>query len=444
MKARLALGATAAALVLAACSHNVGTTEAQTGGQPVLPDPIQYLFPPMKIATPVGWKAGEAPTAPPGFVVTAFASGLKGPRNILPLANGDVLAVESGGPGTENVLRPKNIIYGMVIGKAHSPVKPGNRVVLLRDSNGDGKADQQAVLIDKLNSPFGITMVGNTLYVAETDRVMRYPFTVGQTRIAGPASLVTELPGGPVNHHWTKSLTASPDGSKLYVGIGSNSNIVERGIGAEYQRAQIWEVDPVTGASRPFATGLRNPNGLTFQPATGQLWTVVNERDEIGNNLVPDYMTSVREGAFYGWPWSYYGQHVDIRVKPERPDMVAKAIPADYALGAHVAALGLAFNSFPAFPAHYANGAFIGEHGSWDRNVPSGYQVAFVPFAGGKPAGKVETFLTGFLGKDGHTRGRPVSVAFDRGGALLVADDVGNVIWRVTPSAAARTVSAVR
>jgi glucose/arabinose dehydrogenase len=429
----------AAAISLASCSQPRSFADQQ-GPHPDLPKAEQYILPPMKITKPVGWKTGETPTVPDGFTITALATGLKGPRNVLALPNGDVLAVESGEPGGgEPVARPKDLVYGLVIGRAHSAVKPGNRVVLLRDADGDGRAEQQTVLIDKLNSPFGIVLIGDALYVAETDKIMRYPFTPGETRIGGPGTLVTLLPAGEIDHHWTKSLTASPDGSKLYVGIGSNSNIVERGLAAELDRARIWEVDPGTGAIRAYATGLRNPNGLTFQPGTSQLWTVVNERDEIGNNLVPDYMTAVKDGAFYGWPWSYYGNHVDRRVHPQRPDMVAKATVPDYALGPHVAALGLAFNDGSAFPARYAGGAFVGEHGSWDRDVPSGYEVAFVPFSGGRPAGKPETFVGGFLDKDQHTRGRPVGVAFDRQGALLIADDVGNAVWRVSAAAPAAT-----
>ena len=420
------------ALTVSACSKPEFTPDHQQGADPVLPAAKQYLLPPMKITTPVGWKNGETPTVPAGFTISAFAANLKGPRNILPLANGDVLAVEAGGPGKEPVTRPKDIVYGLVKGAAHSPVKPGNRVVLLHDANGDGVADTQTVLIDKLKSPFGIALVGSTLYVAETDKIMRYAYTPGQAAPVAPGTLVTLLPAGEIDHHWTKSLTASPDGSKLYVGIGSNSNIVERGPDAEIDRARIWEVDPANGAVRPYATGLRNPNGLTFEPVTKKLWAVINERDELGNNLVPDYMTSVQDGGFYGWPWSWYGNHVDIRVRPQRPEMVAKAIKPDYALGPHVAALGLAFNTAGAFPAQYAGGAFIGEHGSWDRTVPSGYQVAFVPFTAGRPSGRVTTFVGGFLDARNHTRGRPVGVAFDRTGALLIADDIGNVVWRVT------------
>lgn len=423
--------ALAAILSLGACSAPDHGPDQQAGTNPPLPAAQQFLFPPMKITSPKGWVDGTKPSVPAGFEIKAFAEDLHGPRNILPLSNGDLLVVEGGGPGGEPVTRPKDIIYGLVKGQAHSPVKPGNRVLLLRDSDGDGVSDAQSILIDNLNSPFGIVQQGGNLYVAETDKIMVYSFSPGQTKIAGSGKELTQLPAGEINHHWTKSLAVNPAGDKLFVGIGSNSNIVERGLEAERDRARIWEVNIKSGAVRPYATGLRNPNGLTFQPGTEILWTVVNERDEIGNNLVPDYMTSVKDGAFYGWPWSYYGNHVDVRVKPKRPDMVKKAIPPDYALGPHVAALGLAFNSSSAFPARYANGAFVGEHGSWDRTVPSGYQVAFVPFKNGKPTGKPETFVGGFLTENNETRGRPVGVAFDNSGALFVADDVGNAVWRI-------------
>ena len=422
-----------AALLLSACSQPPFPADEQYGANPRLPDPEQFLFPPMGIANPVGFKANETPTVPAGFTITAFARNLNAPRRVLALANGDMLVVESGGPGFEPVLRPKNIIYKLVIGKAHSPIEPGNRVLLLRDTNGDGVADMKVVLVDKLTSPFGIAMIGNTLYVAATDAIWRYPFTPGATTV-GPGSIVTALPGGPIDHHWTKDLVASPDGAKLYVGIGSNSNIVENGLEAEHDRAAIWEVDPANGAHRPFATGLRNPNGLTFRPGTNDLFAVVNERDEIGNNLVPDYLTSVKDGGFYGWPWSYYGKHVDVRVHPQRPDMVARAISPDFALGPHVAALGLTFSNGAMMPPDFQGGAFVGEHGSWDRTVFNGYKVVYVPFVGGKPSGKPIPFVTGFIdGKSGDTRGRPVGLALDHAGALLVADDVGHAIWRVAP-----------
>ena len=427
------LVAVSAALLAAACSKPQFAAEEQYGTHPRLPDPQQYLFPPMGIAAPVGFKAGETPVVPAGFTIAAVARDLHGPRRILPLTNGDVLVVESEGPGFEPVLRPKNIVFGLVIGKAHSPVKAGNRVLLLRDTNGDGVADQRIVLIDKMTSPFGIAVVADKLYVAATDALWEFPFTPGSTRV-GSGRILTELPGGPIDHHWTKDLAASPDGTKLYVGIGSNSNIVENGFEAEKDRAMIWEVDRVTGAHRPLATGLRNPNGLTFRPGTNTLYAVVNERDEIGNNLVPDYLTAVTPGAFYGWPYSYYGQHVDIRVHPQDPAKVASAVRPDYALGPHVAPLGLTFVTGAAMPAQFQGGAFVGEHGSWDRTVFNGYQVVFVPFAGGKPAGKPVPFVTGFIDlAKREAKGRPVGVAMDASDALLIADDVGNAVWRVTP-----------
>ena len=430
----------AAGLLLAGCSEPAFAPEKQYGdaARVPLPEPQQYLIPPIDIATPVGWQDGEKPTVPDGFVITALGSNMNQPRNVLPLPNGDVLAIESGGPGGEPVTRPKDIVYGLVKGQAHSPIEPGQDVVLLRDADGDGVAEQHTVLIDELDSPFGAVAMNGYLYIAETGAILRYPFVPGQTRITAQPTKLTDLPKGPIDHHWTKSLTASPDGSKLYVGVGSNSNIVERGIEAERGRAAIYEVDPETGAMRMFAAGLRNPNGLTFNPTSGELWAVVNERDELGNNLVPDYMTSVKDGGFYGWPWSYYGQHVDVRVVPRRPEMVARAIVPDYSLSSHVAALGLAFGG-AGFPAGWSNGAFVGEHGSWDRTVPNGYQVAYVRMADGRPAGKALTFVGGFLDADGHTRGRPVGVAFDRTGALLVADDIGNAVWRIAANAAPAT-----
>ena len=431
--ARLALFAATALIALGGCSKPQLAAEDQYGGDPKLPDQQLYLIPPMGIATPVGFKSNETPVVPTGFMIDAVARDLHGPRRILPLPNGDLLVVESGGPGIEPVLRPKTIFFRFAIGAAHSPVKPGNRVLLLRDTNGDGVADQRIVLIPKMTSPFGIAVVGNKLYVAATDAIWEYPFTPGATSV-GPGRILTELPGGPIDHHWTKDLTASPDGTKLYVGIGSNSNIVENGLEAEHDRAMIWEVDRTTGAHRQLATGLRNPNGLTFMPGTNTLFTVVNERDELGNNLVPDYLTAVKPGAFYGWPYSYYGQHVDHRVHPQNPAKVASAVRPDYALGPHVAALGLTFVSGGIMPAQLQGGAFVGEHGSWDRTVFYGYQVVFVPFAGGKPSGKPMPFVTGFIDPARkEAKGRPVGLAIDASGALLVADDVGNAVWRVRP-----------
>jgi glucose/arabinose dehydrogenase len=419
----------AATAALAACGPDPINPKRQIGAHPYLPDIHQYLLPPMYIVKNVGWN-GTMPKAAPGLAVKPFASGLKNPRSVYVLPNGDVLAVESDGP-KEPIARPKEFVMNWLERKAHSSVKAGNRILLLRDTNGDGVADQTFIFLDKLHSPFGVVLVGNDLYVANTDAVMHYPYREGETKITAPGNQLVELPGGPIDHHWTKSLTASPDGSKLYAGVGSNSNITERGIEAEKNRAAIWEIDRATGAHRLFATGLRNPNGLTFEPQSGKLWAVVNERDELGPDLVPDYMTSVKDGAFYGWPYSYYGQHVDPRVMPRRPDLVAKAIPPDYALSSHVAPLGLVFNTGSAFPAHYAGGAFVGEHGSWDRGELNGYKVVFVPFSGGAPSGMAEDVLTGFL--DGDTaHGRPVALALDKSGALLVADDTGGTIWRVT------------
>jgi len=374
---------------------------------------------------------------PAGFKIEAIATDLANPRNVLPLPNGDILIVESKKEGGEPVQRPKDPIRDFIMSMAHGQAKSGeappqsNRITLVRDANGDGHPEGKTVLIDKLNAPFGIAVVGNALYVANTDAIVRYPFTPGQTRITASPVKVADLPAGPINHHWTKSLTASPDGSRLYVGVGSNSNAMERGSEAETNRAAILEVDPSTGLWKLFASGLRNPNGLTFYPGSNTLWAVINERDELGPDLVPDYMTSVRPGGFYGWPYSYYGQHLDPRVRPQRPDLVRQAISPDYALGSHVAPLGLAFYAGASFPAGFRGGAFVGEHGSWNRKEPHGYKVVFIPFNGGKPAGNPQDFVSGFL-KDGKARGRPVGVAVDRTGALIIADDVGNTVWRVS------------
>jgi glucose/arabinose dehydrogenase len=427
--------AAAATLLVAGCSDGNFDRQSQVGPNPNLPEIRQYLVPPVQVPKVVGWKQGETPTVPAGLTVTAFASGLAHPRSVYVLPNGDVLAIESVGPNIEPPERPKNFIMNWIESHAtgSSAAQPAsNRITLLRDTNGDGVPDVRTVFLDKLNSPFGVALVGNDFYVANTDAIRRYSYTPGATRIDGPGTVLTELPGGPIDHHWTKSLVASPDGSKLYVGVGSNSNVMERGAEAEHARAAIWEVDRATGAHRIFASGLRNPNGLTFEPTTHALWTVVNERDELGPNLVPDYLTSVKQGAFYGWPYSYYGQHIDPRVRPQRPDLVARAIPPDYALSSHVAPLGLVFDTGAGLPARYAGGAFIGEHGSWNRRELNGYRVVFVPFANGRPNGKAEDVVTGFVDGSGRARGRPVGVALDHAGALLVADDVGNTVWRVT------------
>ncbi|WP_213979289.1 sorbosone dehydrogenase family protein [Sphingomonas sp. dw_22] len=429
MRASTIVALCSTSLSLAGCGGG-GPTDAQVGPNPGLPAQNQYLLPPMRIAPPIPW-GDQTPMVPQGLKVAAFASGFKDVRSIFVLPNGDILAVEPKG-NSEPVSRPKDIVVDWVQSFGHSKVQGANQITLLRDADGDGKPELRTVFLDHLNSPFGVALVGGDLYVANKDAIVRYPYATGQTRITAPGTVLTELPGGPINHHWTKSLVASPDGTKLYVGIGSNSNITENGIEAERDRARIWEVDRATGAHRAYATGLRNPNGLSFNPETGQLWAVINERDELGPDLVPDYMTSVRDGAFYGWPWSYWGQHVDPRVKPERPDMVAKAIPPDYSLGSHVAPLGMAFYTGASLPPAYRGGAFIGEHGSWDRGHFNGYRVVWVPFSGGKPSGKAQDVVTGFLDGKGHARGRPVGLAIDRTGALLIADDLGNVIWRVT------------
>jgi glucose/arabinose dehydrogenase len=433
----------AACLPLAACGNpqNIDPMQ-QVGPNPVMPKPAEELIAAVGVPKVLGWKQGEAPTVPPGFRIQALATGLSNPRTVYALPNGDILAVESQRVGSEPIDRPKDPIRDFIMSIAHGgggPKEtsgpsggPPQRITLLRDADGDGVAELKSVLVDHLNSPFGVALVGGDLYVACTDAIMRYPFTPGQTRITARGQKVIDLPGGLIDHHWTKSLTASPDGSKLYAGVGSNSNVGERGPEAETNRAAVWEVDPRTGAYRVFASGLRNPNGLTFYPGSNTLWTVVNERDEIGPNLVPDYMTSVRDGAFYGWPYSYYGQHVDARVRPQRPDLVAKAIPPDYALSSHVAALGLAFYTGSSFPAMFRGGAFVGEHGSWNRTERNGYRVVFIRFAGGRPVGKPMTFVAGFLTPDGNAHGRPVGVAVDRTGALIIADDVGNTVWRVT------------
>lgn len=424
------------ALTLAACSDSGSSfdPESQIGPNPNLPEPKQYLFPPMRLASVVGWKDGEKPTVANGLKIEALATGLEHPRSLYVLPNGDILVVESKSPGTDPIQRPKDIVMRWIESMVTSggDNKPSNRITLLRDANGDGKPETQAVLLDHLNSPFGVALVGSDLYVANTDAIMRYPYNTGDTKITSPGTRLTPLPGGPIDHHWTKSLVASRDGSLLYVGVGSNSNITERGMQAEENRAAIWEVDRASGRWRIFASGLRNPNGLSLEPESGALWAVINERDELGPDLVPDYLTSVKDGGFYGWPYSYYGQHLDPRVQPQRPDLVEKAIVPDYSLSSHVAPLGLAFYTADSLPQKYRGGAFVGEHGSWDRPRFNGYKVVFVPFSGGRPSGKAEDVVTGFLNSEEKARGRPVGLAVDKSGALLIADDVGNTVWRVT------------
>ena len=403
------------------------------GGAPTLPPPTSALLPTVHIAPAQGWPADTRPTPMNGLRVTALATGLDHPRWLQVLPNGDVLVAESNAPPKPDDAKGiKGWVMKLVMKRAGAGVPSANRITLLRDADGDGVAETRTTFLHNLHSPFGMALVGNALYVANTDAVLRFDYQSGQTTITGPGTKLIDLPAGPLNHHWTKNLIASPDGSKLYVTVGSNSNVGENGMAAEAGRAAIWEVDRQTGAHRVFASGLRNPNGLGWQPDTGALWTVVNERDELGNDLVPDYLTSVKDGAFYGWPYSYFGQNVDRRVQPPRPDLVAKAIAPDYALGSHVAPLGLAFATGPALLPALASGAYVGEHGSWNRKPRSGYKVVFVPFANGQPAGLPLDVLTGFVSPDGKAWGRPVGVAVDPRGALLVADDVGNAVWRVT------------
>src|ERR1700691_2763993 len=388
----------APALTLAAYADEQFDIQSQIGPNPVLPDIQQYLFPPMRLATVVGWKNGETPTVAAGLKIEALTTGLQHPRSLYVLPNGDVLVVESKSPGVQPIARPKDLIMGWIESMVTSgcDTGPSSRITLLRYGD-DGRPQTRTVFLDHLHSPFGVALVGSDLYVASTDAIMRYPYKTGDTAISDAGTTLTPLPGGPIDHHWTKSLVASRDGSLLYVGVGSNSNITENGMEAEKNRAAIWEVDRANGRWRIFASGLRNPNGLTWEPESGALWAVINERDELGDNLVPDYLTSVKDGGFYGWPYTYYGQHLDPRVNPQRPDLVAKAIVPDYALSSHVAPLGIVFNTGSSLPAHYAGGAFVAEHGSWDRPVLNGYKVVFVPFANGKPAGTAEDVVTGFL-----------------------------------------------
>jgi glucose/arabinose dehydrogenase len=423
----------AAALALAGCDEAPFDAATQIGPDPQLPAPRQFLFPPMHIASVVGWQDGETPTVAPGLKVEALAKGLEHPRSLYVLPNGDVLVVESKAPEAAAIRRPKDIVMHWVEAQATSGggTQKSNRITLLRSANGGGAPATASIFLDDLNSPFGVALVGNDLYVANTDAIVRYPYNTGDTNITAKGTVLAPLPGGPIDHHWTKSLVANSDGSLLYVGVGSNSNITENGMQAEENRAAIWEVDRASGRWRIFASGLRNPNGLSFEPQSGALWAVVNERDELGSNLVPDYLTSVKDGGFYGWPYSYYGNHLDPRVEPQRPDLVQKAIVPDYALSSHVAPLGLAFNTGTGLPDAYRGGAFVGEHGSWDRRAFNGYKVVFVPFADGHPSGKAQDVVTGFLDA-GKARGRPVGVAFDQSGALLIADDVGNAVWRVS------------
>ena len=410
---------------------------AGIGPHPELPPPVKSLIPTIKVAEAKGWSGGRMPTAATGTRVNAFAARLDHPRFLYVLPNGDVLVAETNAPPKpDDQTGIRGQVFKYMQKKAGAGVPSANRITLLRDADGDGIAETRTVLLRNLHSPYGITLLGHDLYVANSDALVRFPYADGATTISAPATQVVALPAGRINHHWTKTVVASADGTKLYVSVGSNSNAAENGMPAETDRAAIWEIDPRTGAHRIYASGLRNAVGLAIEPGTGALWASVNERDEIGSDLVPDYMTAVRDSGFYGWPYSYYGQHVDTRVAPQRPDLVVRAIVPDYALGAHTASLGLASARGNRLPPAFANGMFVGQHGSWNRNPRSGYKVIFVPFTNGKPAGAPVDVLTGFLDRDGHALGRPVAVAVDKGGALLVADDVGNTIWRVVSTAA--------
>lgn len=410
------------------------------GPSPILPEPNRSLVPTINIAPAKGWPEGVKPTSAAGLAVTAFARGLDHPRWLLVLPNGDVLVAESNAPKRpEEGKGIRGWISRAAQARAGAGVDSANRIALLRDADGDGVVEMRTVFLQGLNSPFGMALVGQDLYVASTDAVLRFPYKDGDTEIAGPGVKVADLPAGPLNHHWTKNIIPSRDGRRLYVTIGSNSNVGENGLDREERRAAILEIDLATGQSRIFASGLRNPNGMGWEPETGALWTVVNERDELGSDLVPDYMTAVKEGGFYGWPYSYYGQHVDSRVSPQKPDLVARAIVPDYALGNHTASLGLAFAKGTLLPEKFRHGVFIGQHGSWNRKPLSGYKVIFVPFSDGRPSGAPVDVLTGFVSADGDAHGRPVGVAIDRRGALLVADDVGNTVWRVAPPQQKRT-----
>jgi glucose/arabinose dehydrogenase len=436
MKIRILMGLIPTALVLAlvGCSEKAQIApQQQVGQQPQLPPAQNFLMPPMQVPKGVGWQGDGHPVVAAGLKIEKIADGLQHPRQLMTLPNGDVLVVESNSPHTQPLTTPKQFIAGIVTGRSGKGAKGGNRITLLRKVPGSTKWEQH-VFLEHLNSPFGVQLIGQTLYVANTDRIMKYAYTAGATSIADPGVELADLPDT-INHHWTKALLASPDGKKLYVGVGSNSNITENGLAVEYRRADILEVDVATGASRIFASGLRNPTGLQWEPQSGKLWAIVNERDEIGADLVPDYMTAVQEGAFYGWPYSYYGQHVDARVQPQRPDLVKKAIAPDFALSSHVAPLGLLFYTGSNLPVMYHGGAFISEHGSWDRSPLNGYEVSYVKFVNGRPEGQKVPVVTGFVSTDEKSLfGAPVGLAQSADGALLIADDVGNTVWSVTAS----------
>jgi glucose/arabinose dehydrogenase len=420
-------------VIVVSCESAKLPVQSGTGASPQLPAPRHTLIPTVVVSKAIGWNIGQMPVAASGLKTNAFASNLQHPRWLYVLPNGDVLVAETNAPPRKEPGGIKAWFMKLFMKKAGGAVPSANRITLLRDADGDGIAEMQTPFLQGLNSPFGMALVGDQFYVANADALMRFTYRDGATSISGSGTKVADLPGGPINHHWTKNVIANRDGSRLYVTVGSNSNVGENGIENETNRAAILEIDPTNGQWRVFASGLRNPVGMAWQPESGALWTAVNERDELGSDLVPDFMTSVTDGGFYGWPYSYYGQHVDARVKPQRPDLVAKALVPDYALGPHTASLGLAFSKGTLLPAHYRNGAFVGQHGSWNRRPRSGNKVIFVPFANGKPSGEAEDVLTGFVNDNGDAMGRPVGVVIDGRGALLVADDVGNTIWRVAP-----------
>jgi glucose/arabinose dehydrogenase len=428
------------AVCLAACGTTSTVPEATGyGAEPPLPAPTNALIPTVNIAPAKGFAADDRPVAVDGFSVNAFARNLDHPRWLYTLPNGDVLVAEADAPAVHDqtggpIKRLMGWVRKEVMKRAGAGVPSPNKIILLRDTNGSGVAQMKTVFIEDLNSPFGISLIGNDLYVADTDALLRFPYLPGATTITSPGVKVTDLPAGPIDHHWTKNIIASADGTHLFITVGSNSNAAENGIEVEGDRARILDFDIKAAKARVFATGLRNANGLAWQPQTGALWAAVNERDDIGNDLVPDYMTAVRDGAFYGWPYSYYGSHVDARVEPQRPDLVATAIVPDYSLGNHTASLGLTFYDGILFPPHYRDGAFVGQHGSWNRKPGTGYKVVFIPFSNGKPSGPPEDFVSGFLDAQGNAKGRPVGLTVDKSGALLVADDVGNAIWRVIPA----------
>jgi glucose/arabinose dehydrogenase len=428
MRHSYALTALSMALLLSACGGEKDSVQTH-GPDPKMPETQRGLLPSMKIAEHAAW-GDQKPTVPQGYSVTAIATDLRVPRQTLVLPNGDILVAEGKGGTDAPKLKPKDVIASYIKAQGNTKVKGGNRLTLLRDADGDGKYELNTVFAENLNAPYGLAYANGKIYVANQDALVRFDYVDGQTRAAAAPVTITELPSK-INHHWTKSLAITPDGSTLYVGIGSNSNVTERGMEVELERARIWQIDARTGAHKPYATGVRNPTALKIQPGTGQLWAVANERDELGPDLVPDYLTSVREGGFYGWPYSYWGQNVDTRAQPQDPEKVASAIKPDYSLGSHVAALGVDFST-AAMGEKFADGVFVGEHGSWNRDNPVGYKVVFVPFSNGRPAGEPIDFATGFRSPDGKTHGRPVGVTVDPRGALIVADDLSNTVWRVT------------